>query len=411
MTTLPTHKINLTTFTYGGESLGRLPDQRAVFVPYALPGETVRVRLVEEKRGYARAELVEVLEPSPERIEPRCSHFAQCSGCHYQHIPYEIQLQAKTDILRDQLKRIGKLEHPPVRPIIPSPHPWNYRNHVQFHLAPDGKLGFQAPRSHEIIPIGECHLLQPPISETWPLLDIESIPGLDRVGLRLGAGDDILLTLESSDPNPVELSVDLPLSVVHLGPGGCLVLAGDEYTLIEVDGHPFRVSAGSFFQINTSMTEVMVQHLLDNLSLTGETSVIDAYCGVGLFSVFLAPRVKRLIGIESSPSACEDFMVNLDKFDNVELYEAPVEDVLPHLDSGPDILVVDPPKGGLGRGTRAGILTLGPKVIAYISCDPATLSRDARHLTEGGYQLRQITPFDLFPQTYHIESISFWDKQ
>ena len=411
MTTSPTHKITLTTFTYGGESLGRLHDQRAVFVPYTLPGETVRIRLVEEKRGYARAELVEVLEPSPERIEPRCSHFAQCGGCHYQHIPYEVQLQAKTDILLDQLKRIGKLEQPPVRPIIPSPHPWNYRNYVQFHLTPDGKLGFQAPRSHEVIPIDECHLLQTPLNETWPLLDIESIPGLDRVGLRLGAGDDILLTLESSDPNPVELSVEMPLSVVHLGPGGCLVLAGDEYTVVELDGRPFRVSAGSFFQVNTSMAEAMVQHLLDNLSLTDETSVIDAYCGVGLFSAFIAPRVKQVIGIESSPSACEDFVVNLDEFDNVELYEAPVEDVLPHLDSVPNILVADPPRSGLGRRTLDGILALGPEAIAYISCDPATLSRDARRLTEGGYQLRQITPFDLFPQTYHIESISFWDKR
>ncbi len=412
MTIPPTHKITLTTFTYGGESLGRLPDDRAVFVPYTLPGETVRVRLVEEKRGYARAELVEVLEPSTERIEPRCSHFTQCGGCHYQHIPYEVQLQAKTDILRDQLKRIGKLEHPPVCPIIPSPQPWNYRNHFQFHLAPDGKLGFRAPRSHKVIPIGECHLLQTPLNEIWPLLDIESIPGLDRVGLRLGAGDDILLTLESSDPNPVELSVDFPISVVHLGPGGCLVLAGDEYTIIEVAGRPFKVSAGSFFQVNTPMAEAMVQHLLDNLSLTSETSVIDAYCGVGLFSAFLAPRVKRLIGIESSPSACDDFVVNLDEFDNVELYEAPVADTLPQLkpDSASEVLVVDPPRAGLGRRTLDGILSLGPKVIAYISCDPATLSRDARRLTEGGYQLRQVTPFDLFPQTYHIESISFWDK-
>jgi 23S rRNA (uracil1939-C5)-methyltransferase len=402
--------VTLESFAYGGESFGRLEDQRAVFVPFTLPGEKVRIRLVEEKRGFARGELIEILEASPERIGPRCAHFTQCGGCHYQHIPYELQIQAKAEILKDQLIRIGKIENPPVRPAVPSPNPWNYRNHVQFHLTLDGKLGFQAPRSHEIIPIRECHLPEATINRIWPLLDLESIPGLSRLGLRVGVDEDVLLTLDSSDPQPVELEVDLPISVVYQGPQGSFILAGDDHIFMEVLGRAFRVSAGSFFQVNTQMAGRMVQHILENLEVSVNATLVDAYCGVGLFSAFFAPRLGRLIGIESSPSACEDFVSNLDEFDHVELYEASVDDVLPTLEPAPDILIVDPPRAGLGQRTLDGILSLEPGEIVYISCDPATLSRDARRLIEGNYHLRQITPFDLFPQTYHIESISFWSK-
>ena len=152
------HILTLTTFTYGGDAMGRLEDGRAIFVPFGLPGERVRVRLTEDKRNFARAELIEILEPSPTRIEARCIHFGICGGCHYQHLPYEEQLQAKTEILRDQLRRIGKIEQPPVREIIPSPSPWNYRNHVQFHLTEEGKLGYVMAQTPRVFAIRECHL-------------------------------------------------------------------------------------------------------------------------------------------------------------------------------------------------------------------------------------------------------------
>jgi 23S rRNA (uracil1939-C5)-methyltransferase len=402
--------VTLDKYSYGGETFGRLDDKRAVFVPFTLPGERVVIRLVEEKKGYARGELLEVLEPSPFRIEPRCPHFTHCGGCHYQHIPYEHQVGAKDEIVRDQLLRIGKLDQPPLQPVVPSSRPWNYRNHVQFHLTPEGGLGFQGPRSHKIIPIQECHLPEISICETWPRLDIESIPGLDRVGLRVGVGGDIQVNLESSDPEPVELSVDLPISVVHTGPGGSLVLAGDDTIAMEVADRVFQTSAGSFFQVNSQGAEAMVRHILDYLTIPPGATLVDAYCGVGLFSAFLAPRVEKLIGIETSPSACEDFVVNLDEFNNVELYEAPVGGVLSALETPVDILIVDPPRAGLDRTTMDAALSLGPETLVYVSCDPATLSRDARRLAGGGYTLAQITPFDLFPQTYHIESISFFHK-
>jgi len=396
-----------TTLVYGGEALGRLPDGRAVFVPFALPGERLRVRSVEEKRGHVRAELVEVLEPALGRILSRCRHFTACGGCHYQHIPYQAQLSYKTEILRDQLQRIARLADIPLQPIVPSPNPYNYRNHIQFHLDAQGLLGFQAARSSQVIPIQECHLPEPLLNQVWPQLEIEPQSGLERVSLRLGAGEEVLLVLESQNPEPLDFSVEeLPISAVHLSPAGTLVLAGNAALEIEVLDRSFRVSAGSFFQVNTPMAEALVRHLLDILPLNPAGSLLDVFCGVGLFSAFLAPHVGRLVGIEASPQACADFTVNLDEFDNVELYEAPAEEVLNALDFHPQVILVDPPRAGLSPRALDGVLKQQAEWLAYVSCDPATLARDAHRLTEGGYQLLQITPFDLFPQTYHIETVT-----
>lgn len=437
--------LRLDKLVYGGDCLGRLEDGRVAFIPFGLPGETVRAKVVEEKRGHLRLELLEVLSPSPERITPRCKHFfsphpkgegggvkATCGGCHYQHMSYTAQLRAKEAILRDQLARIGRIENPPIRPIVPCPQEWNYRNHIQFHLSAEEKLGYVAltpspslknGRGEQIIPITECHLLEPALADLWPRLDFEPDCGLERVSLRLGMDDEILLILEGSDPRPPGLEVETGISVAHLSGGDAVVLAGDGQLFMQVLDRRFRVSAGSFFQVNTSMAERMVAHLLANISLTQKDIMLEAYCGVGLFSAFLARHAARLIGVENSPSACEDFTANLDEFENVELYEGAAEEILPAL-TGQIVnqpgagrieyslcMLVDPPRGGLEQGALDAILACKPRALAYISCDPATLGRDAARLTGAGYNLKQVTPFDLFPQTYHIESISFFEAE
>jgi 23S rRNA (uracil1939-C5)-methyltransferase len=413
--------VKLEKLTYGGDALGRLSDGRAVFVPFALPGETVSIRSLDEKRGHVRAELVEILEPSPERIAPKCPHYfvplsaagsgwAGCGGCHYQHLSYAIQLSAKAEILGDQLKRIGKIVDPPVKQIIPSSAEWNYRNHVQFHLTQAGKLGYVDVHSRNIIPITECHLPEEPLNALWPRLAFDPGLGLERVSLRLGMEEQAMLMLESRSPEAPELELETDLSVVHLVDDDMVVMAGDDHLIMLVNDLPFHVSAASFFQVNTGMAGKMVKFLLENLPVSPMTTLLDVYCGVGLFSAFFAPQVSHLIGIESSPSACEDFAINLDQFDHVELYEAPAEDVLPALKVKPDVVIVDPPRAGLEKIVLDALLTLAPERIAYISCDPSTLARDANRLVAGGYRLAQVTPFDLFPQTYHIESISIFEK-
>lgn len=400
-----TFQVRLTTLVYGGDAMGRLPDGRAVFVPGALPDELVRLRLLEEKRGHARAELMEVLEASPDRVAPACGNSAECGGCHYQHMSYDAQLRWKTEILRDQLTRIGGIKEAPIKAIIPSPKHWHYRNHVQFHLAPDGRLGFQMPNSHTVVPIEKCCLCEEVLDEVSRQLDLGPVPGLDLVSLRVGAGDEVMMVLEGQDPQPPEFDVDIPISALYIGPEGSHLLSGDTSLIMEVLERPFRVSADSFFQVNTQQAEAMVRHLLEKLPLNSNATVLDVYCGVGLFSAWMAPKVKRLIGVELSPSACQDFAVNLNEFDHVELYQGAAEDVLPALDVRPDVVVLDPPRAGLERRALEAIVERRPALVAYVSCDPATLSRDLKRFIEAGYMLTQVTPFDLFPQTYHIETI------
>lgn len=402
----------MTTLTYGGDALGRLPDGRAVFVPLALPGERVRVEAVEEKRGHVRARLLEVLEASPRRIAPRCLHFGVCGGCHYQHLAYEDQVQAKTDILREQLQRLAGLENPPVLPMLPDPRGWDYRNTVQFHLTGEGRVGYQKLGSNETFAIQECHLLEEGLDAIWPHLDLQPLPGLERVGLRLGAGDDVLLTLESEDINPPEMTLDLPISVAHLSPAGAILMAGDDFVVVDLLGRPFKVSAGSFFQVNSLQAERMVELVLAATGLrqgsaVGDEIVLDLYCGAGLFSAFLAPHCARLVGVESSPAACDDFAVNLNEFDHVELYQGRAEDILPRIDVHPDVIIVDPPRAGLAPAVSDALVKLAAKRLVYVSCDPATLARDLRRLLSVGYRLEYVQPVDMFPQTFHIESVSF----
>ena len=265
--------------------------------------------------------------------------------------------------------------------------------------------------TNEVVPIQECHLPEENLNQIWPVLDMEHIPGLDRVSMRSGeGGKDTLITFESSDPQPIEFTVDLPLSAVHQGPGGEVVLAGDNFTVIEIKDTPFVVSAGSFFQVNTRMTELVVGHLLQILPLNDTSVILDVYCGGGLFSVFIAPRVKRVIGIESDLKACDDYLYNLAGFDNIHLYDLPAEEVLPTIQEKPSAIILDPPRTGMSKKVLDSVASLSPDVIAYISCDPATLARDTRRLNLKGFNLRSSTPFDMFPQTYHIESVNLFQR-
>jgi 23S rRNA (uracil1939-C5)-methyltransferase len=413
--------LDILTLVYGGDAMGRLPDGRAVFIPYALPGERVRARLVEQKKGYARARLVEVIKPSSDRVEPRCANFAACGGCHYMHMTYAAQLRHKTAILRDQLQRIAGLGNPPVEGMIASPKEWHYRNTVQLHLTREGRPGFQEPGSHVVVPIEACPLCEPTIDEIWPTIDFAdpdqgTVPGLERIQLRAGADDEILMVIESNDPVPPEFSVDLPINVVFTGPGGLeenapLVLSGEDFLVMEALSRPFRVSAGSFFQVNTGQAENMLRYLLEKLPLSPESLFLEIYAGVGLFSAFIAPKVARLVAVESAPSAIDDFADNLDEFDNVELYDGLAEEILPGLELKPDVVLVDPPRAGLAIPALDALLRMNAPFLTYVSCDPSTLARDAKRLLAAGYKLQSVQPFDMFPQTYHIESISFFVKE
>lgn len=403
------YTVELTSFVYGGECMGRLPDGRAVFVPYTLPGERVRVRLIEEKLHFARAALLEILSPSPQRIVPRCPHFTVCGGCHYQHLDYAQQVTVKEEILRQQLQRIAGISGPPLMTMQPSPQAWNYRNAAQFHLTSQSKLGFQAAGSHHVVEIGECHLLDAWLEDAWRSLDIEGAE-IHLVETRCNAAGDVLVILHGKEAQPPALYLDIPFSVVHISPYGEIVLAGENHLVQVVANRFFSVSATSFFQINTPQAEAMVSFVLTRLPNLERVLAMDVYCGVGLFSAFLAPQAQRVIGVESLPSACLDFAINLNEFNNVVLYEGAAEEILPALNEHVDIVIADPPRSGLAAKALNALLKMRPSLLVYVSCDPSTLARDAKRLLTAGYHLQQIQPFDMFPQTYHIESISLFER-
>lgn len=404
-------EIELAGMAYGGEAFGRDEDGRMIFVPFALPGEKVRARIIDARKRWARAHLEQVLEHTQQRVEPRCSHFGVCGGCHYQHMPYAVQIDVKSKILGEQLQRIGGFEQPPILPPIQSPSPWNTRNHLQFSLTTEGRLGFKAAASHEVIPIEECHLPLPEIADLWPRIEVEPDLGLTRIALRAGTGGERMVVLHSEREPDVDVSIDLPASTIWFGPQRMTVFSGEDAISLNVLARDFQVSARSFFQVNTPILSELVTQVMDALAVHAGQTILDLYAGVGLFSAFLAQADAHVVAVEQSPWACADFEVNLAEFDQVELYEAPVELALPALDSDVDAILCDPPRAGLSEKTRRELFQLSPLKIVYLSCDPATLARDAKYLAQAGYRLESARVIDLFPQTYHIETLAQFSPQ
>jgi len=407
---MKTFDLRLTTITHGGAALGR-HEGRVIFVPYALPGEMARVEIVEDRGRFAFARLVEVLEPSPDRVSPPCPYFGPtgCGGCQWQHVAYPAQLRFKAEIVTDQLVRIGKIADPLVRPTMPDSSGWAYRNHAQLHPAPAGGLGFQTVASHDVVAIDECPTLHPLLSDLYATLDLD-FEGLSRLSLRAGvATGDRMLLFEMADDLPPSLEIDLPVScVLLLADGRHANLIGHNHITETVAGHTYRISAPSFFQVNTPQAAQLVQQVLEYLDLRGDETVLDAYCGVGLFTTHLAERAGLVVGVELAPAAVADLLENTAGFDNVEVIEGPVEAVLPDLDVSLDAAVVDPPRAGVDRFALDALVERRPARLVYVSCDPATLARDAERLARAGYRLVKAQPVDMFPQTYHVESVALF---
>jgi len=400
--------LNLTDIAYGGDAIGRY-EGKVIFVPYAIPGERVRVRPEEAKKSYARARLEEVLSPSPHRVETPCPYFGACGGCQWQHIDYSAQLLYKCEIIKSQFRRIGKLDDPPVRPMLGMANPWHYRNHAQFAISAEGGLGFRIGRSHRVIPIDTCLLLHPLLNETLGMLDLD-FSGLTRVSIRVGIRTgDVLIVLESGAKEVPEVTVNVPVSCVLLAQDGTeITLVGKRYIHERVAKRTYRVSVGSFFQINTDQTERLIQILGEGLALGADDRLLDAYCGVGTLGLSLASRVAQVIGIESHSGAMEDALINAGGLSNTYFIEGKVEEILPDMIDSIDVVILDPPRQGCHPAVIRALCARGPQRIAYVSCDPTTLARDVHLLVEnGGYYLHEVQPLDMFPQTYHIESVSF----
>jgi 23S rRNA (uracil1939-C5)-methyltransferase len=405
--------LDLDDMAFGGEAIGRA-DGQVVFVPYAIPGEQVRVAVERPKKGYARTRLLEVLRPAPERQSPPCTYFGACGGCQWQHVTYTAQLAYKQRVVVEQLRRLGGFEAAEqyVRPTLGMVSPWEYRNQARFSLGRRyGELGFTRKETHRLLRIDYCWLMVPQINRALDLLQ-RRCAGQEthQVTIRYSARTDQLLVQPALPAIP-----ELP--------------TGQPYLDEELLGRRFRVAPSAFFQVNTkpeqrtlpealrvpwlaertgqfAMAELLALTVLDRLGADPLGRVVDAYCGVGTFAALLSGRAEEVIGIEESPAAVRNAVYNAQDLPNVRFLEGKTEDVLPRLEGAVDAVVLDPARVGCHPAVLDAILARRPPRLVYVSCDPATLARDLKLLVAGGYALQQVEPIDMFPQTYHIETVS-----
>ncbi len=388
-------ETDIESLAYGGSGVGRTGGQ-VIFVPYAAPGDLALVEITDVKNRFLCGRIREIRRPSPERIEPLCVSYGQCGGCHYQHIRYDRQLHWKQVQVKDAFQRIGGLVSPPLADIIYSPASYHYRGKVELHTARglDGRLriGFHRGETNLIVAVERCEIAHRSINQSLKRLrqelgsgKISSLP--PKLALWSGSDEegDVCTSLRTTVERPVKEMI-------------------------------LSVPAGGFFQANLFLVDRLLDLVLELCSLDGSETVIDCYCGSGLFSLFLAPGARRLYGIEADSAALESARLNLKRAGQpqVVFFAGDVGQVLRERfvkkGIGADILVLDPPRPGLAKEVMAGIFSLKPQRIVYISCNPATLARDVKCLTAKKYHLRSIHPLDMFPQTSHIEAVALLEQ-
>ena len=378
--------LSLTSWGRLGEATGQW-EETDVFVTGGIPGEKVVAEVVRVHRKYAAAAVVEVLEPSEFRVEPPCPYYGVCSGCQWQHVDYHHQLTVKQEKVADALRRVGDIADPPVSPVTPSPIHYGYRNHARFTISREGDLGFVNRQTRQFVRIDSCMLMHDGIN--GPLAELQGkCAETSQLSIRSGekTGDTLV--------QPTLINPDIPL------------ISGQKFYEDSIDGHTFRVSSPSFFQVNVEQTVQVVQVIRQALDAKETDVLLDAYCGVGTFAVLMAPYVRKVIAIEESSAAVSDARLNTGGVANIELVLGKTEDVLSTLSEKPDVAILDPPRAGCHPRTIETLIELAPPKIAYVSCDAETLGRDLKLLCESAYTLRQVVPLDMFPQTHHVECVA-----
>ena len=389
-------EVTIEKLIYGGDGLARVNGQVAL-APFVLPGERAEVEVVERKHGLLRTKLVEVREAAADRVIPPCPHFMRCGGCHYQHAAYEAQLALKRGILAETLRRVGKIELPAEIGVMAG-EPWHYRNRVQLHIR-GTELGYREARSNRLIAIAECPIASPRINEAIGTLremlrDARWPRFVHSIEMFTNETESQLNVLETERPVARRFFDWCAEKMPGLVPGALDYRAA---------GEVYRVSGGSFFQVNRHLIEPMVEAALGGAQ--GEPA-LDLYAGVGLFSLPLAKRFAKVTGVESGSTAIRDLIFNAERAGTaVDARQSSVDAYLASLTTTPDFVLADPPRSGLGKIAVAHLARLRPARVTIVACDPATLARDLAGMMNAGYLIDGVTMVDLFPQTFHIEAI------
>ena len=439
---------------YEGEGIAKIDNKYPIFIEGALKGEKVKVRIVKVNKNFAYGKLMEVLEASEERVNPPCAIYKRCGGCKLQHASYKAQLDFKWDRVKDCVSKIGKLDPSIVKYPLGMENPWRYRNKVQLPIGlinGEVKIGFFAPRSHDIIDMESC-LIQDEIGDKVVKLTREWIEkfnirpynvdgeydekGIVRhIMIRRGfTTNEVMIVLVTNGENLPHKEEFVDLMVKNI-PGIKSVIQninskktnvilglesktlwGEDTISDYIGDFRFNISPLSFFQVNPIQTEVLYGKALEYANLTGNEEVFDAYCGTGTITLFLSQKAKKVYGVEIIPQAIDNAWINAkeNKVENVEFFVGESEVVIPDLiNKGvkADVVVVDPPRKGCDKKLLDAITNIDAKKIVYVSCDPSTLGRDLQVLEENGYKTLEVQPVDMFPNTAHIENVALLIKK
>jgi len=421
-----TVRIMIDRLSYGPAGVGR-SEGKVVFVPRTVPGDEVEVAIEEEKKNYARGHVTMLVSPSPHRRTPPCPYVTQCGGCPWQHISYAEQLKAKEATVREQLQRIGGIPDPPVLPIIAAHSEWHYRRRVRLRVENNARLGFSPPQSHGIVEIGACLIageasaLQLRTAREW-VTALHTMLGHVEIVSQSQANDDGMFVLigeadglfrQSDEAVCTQFLRTHPLvSGLLLSGHGWRRTWGNPVVTCDlgVDGLSLQVNRGTFTQVNPTGNQTLIATLLQLGGFQKEHRVIELYCGAGNFSLPIARRVSSLLGIESVFDAVADARANAARagVSNAQFLHASVQEGIRQLlqkETRSEIIVLDPPRTGAAEVVEE-LPRFAAQTIAYISCDPTTLARDVRQLQRSGYRLHIAQPLDLFPQTYHVETVA-----
>jgi 23S rRNA (uracil1939-C5)-methyltransferase len=435
---MPHVTLQIDSLAYGGDSIARAEDGRCVFVPGGCPGDTVMAEITEDHAKYLRARIVEILEPSPERRKPPCPYFGECGGCQWQHVSHGAQVAAKRQSVVDALARIGGVSEPPVADVLIGGQGYGYRNRIELTADTDARgglvLGMAAFGTKRIVPIEKC-LLLPEKVRAYPkalagalrFLSRGGSLGLLRVAIRAASGTSDIEVDLWAEPGPFPRAAALTTlasaarfetltrvlvrgDVKSRDISNVEVLAGRGYLRERLGEFEFKISAPSFFQVNTKVAEAMTSLVVAECEADGSDRVLDVYAGVGTFSLPLSDVAGEVVALESYGPAVRDLRRNLESAGaDVDIAPGDAERVLPELGLA-DVVVVDPPRVGLAEKVTDALAATGARRIVYVSCDPATLARDVKRLAATGYTLTRATPVDLFPQTYHVETVAVLDR-
>jgi len=381
--------IKIDSVAFGGEGVGRI-DNFVAFIPFSTPGDELEIEITQVKKKFVRGKILKIIQPSPWRVTPLCRYYKKCGGCCYQHIDYQHQLSIKTKQVEDAFRKIGKIANPPVSEIIASPCEYHYRGKAQFHaeaISHGWKIGFLDVSGGRLLNIEHCEIMEESINQKLSLLR-------ESRGVQQNDND---LAIWSE------------------------CLAGDspdkESVTRVVKGKSFLVPCDGFFQANLYLTDKLVDEVCRLASSGKVNTLIDAYCGSGLFSVFLSPYAEKVIGIEINEKSVRYAQINAENagIKNAAFIHGDMEEILQRgflpMGDRANLIVLDPPRTGCDKTVLNAITALQPEKIIYISCNPATQARDVSFLSESGYDLRSLTPVDMFPQTEHIEVVGFLEKK